>query len=57
MSEWRAEILRKRLGNILKEWEHADEPKRTELLAEAMLIWRDLQAAERTPLVPLRIAN
>jgi hypothetical protein len=46
MNEVRAEILRRRLDHILAEWPSAADPHRDTLISEAMLIWRDIRAAE-----------
>jgi hypothetical protein len=46
MNEVRAEILRRRLDHILVEWPSAGDRQRDTLIAEAMLIWRDIRAAE-----------
>lgn len=51
MSEWRAEILRKRLSHILRELDHTTGARRLELVAEANLIWQDLQAAQLATVV------
>lgn len=49
LTDVREVVLRRRLNNILAEWTEASDSKRSELIAEAILIWRDLRLLDSTP--------